>query len=124
MDVNQRTSEQAGSANGHPAAEAAVPKKYGKIDVNAMLFKAARECQSSEETRYYLGGVYVQPHPERGALLVATDGHRLIAIHDETGICEKPAIVRTIVRMRKQDPNDRAEAETILETYLQALGMI
>ena len=32
--------------------------------------------------------------------------------------------LRTIVRLRKQDPNERAEAETILETYLQALGML
>lgn len=31
--------------------------------------------------------------------------------------------LRTIVRMRKQDPNERQEAETILETYLHALGM-
>ena len=32
--------------------------------------------------------------------------------------------LRTIVRMRKQDPNDRTEQETILETYMHALGMI
>lgn len=32
--------------------------------------------------------------------------------------------LRTIVRMRKQDPNERAEQETILETYQHALGMI
>jgi uncharacterized protein (UPF0335 family) len=32
--------------------------------------------------------------------------------------------LRTIVRMRKQDPNERQEQETILETYMQALGMI
>jgi len=32
--------------------------------------------------------------------------------------------LRTIVRMRKEDPNARAEAETILETYMQALGML
>ena len=32
--------------------------------------------------------------------------------------------LRTIIRLRKQDPNERAEAETILETYMQALGMI
>jgi uncharacterized protein (UPF0335 family) len=32
--------------------------------------------------------------------------------------------LRTIVRMRKQDPNERSEQETILETYMQALGMI
>ena len=33
-------------------------------------------------------------------------------------------VLRTIVRMRKQDANERAEQETILETYMQALGMI
>jgi uncharacterized protein (UPF0335 family) len=32
--------------------------------------------------------------------------------------------LRTIVKMRKQDANERAEAEQILETYLQALGML
>lgn len=34
------------------------------------------------------------------------------------------AALRTIVRMRKTDANERAEAETILETYMQALGML
>ncbi len=32
--------------------------------------------------------------------------------------------LRTIIRMRKQDANERQEAETILETYMQALDMI
>ena len=32
--------------------------------------------------------------------------------------------LRTIVRMRKQDVNERQEQETILETYMQALGML
>lgn len=32
--------------------------------------------------------------------------------------------LRTIVRMRKQDANERQEAETILETYMHAMGMI
>jgi uncharacterized protein (UPF0335 family) len=32
--------------------------------------------------------------------------------------------LRTIVRMRKQDADERREHETILETYMQALGMI
>ncbi len=31
--------------------------------------------------------------------------------------------LRTIVRMRKQDANERQEQETILETYMQAIGM-
>lgn len=32
--------------------------------------------------------------------------------------------LRTIVRMRKQDANERAEQDAILETYQHALGMI
>lgn len=32
--------------------------------------------------------------------------------------------LRTVVRLRKQDADERKEQEAILETYLQALGMI
>ena len=32
--------------------------------------------------------------------------------------------LRTIVRMRKQDTDERKEQEAILETYLHALGML
>lgn len=32
--------------------------------------------------------------------------------------------IRTIVRMRKMDAGDRAEQETILQTYMTALGMV
>ncbi|HEY7300311.1 MAG TPA: DUF2312 domain-containing protein [Xanthobacteraceae bacterium] len=32
--------------------------------------------------------------------------------------------LRAIVRMRKQDSDERREYETVLETYMQALGML
>ena len=32
--------------------------------------------------------------------------------------------LRAIVRLRKQDENERAEAEAILDTYMAALGML
>ena len=32
--------------------------------------------------------------------------------------------LRTIVRIRKQDVNERREQEAILETYMHALGML
>ena len=32
--------------------------------------------------------------------------------------------LRTIIRMRKEDTNDRKEHEAILETYMLALGML
>ncbi len=34
-----------------------------------------------------------------------------------------PKIMRTIVRLRKMDNNDRREADDLLETYKAALGM-
>jgi len=32
--------------------------------------------------------------------------------------------IRTIIKMRKMDASEREEAETILDTYLHALGML
>ena len=32
--------------------------------------------------------------------------------------------LRTIIRLRKQDANERAEAEAVLDLYMAALGMI
>lgn len=64
------------------------------IDVNALLFKAVAEVQSKEETRYYLCGVYITKHPKGGALLVATDGHRMMVAHDQDGKCSESAIVK------------------------------
>jgi len=63
------------------------------IDVDANLFRLCYPYVSKEETRYYLMGVYVTPHPEGGVLMVATNGHVAIAIHDESGYCAEPAIV-------------------------------
>lgn len=50
--------------------------------VSADLFRRASVAISTEENRYYLNGVAVQPCEQGGALLVATDGHRLLAIRD------------------------------------------
>lgn len=49
---------------------------------------------SSEEVRYYLNGVCIEPAHGGGAVCVATDGHRLGARFDREGFCEKQTIVR------------------------------
>ena len=63
------------------------------IEANANYFKAASLCVSKEETRYYLNGVFIEPCAKGGATLTATDGHRLISIHDKDAVCDGPAIV-------------------------------
>lgn len=75
------------------AAPAASEPRPNLVETSARLFSAVFLCVSKEETRYYLNGVYVHPHPEKGIMLVATDGHRLLVAHDEAGICTKPSIV-------------------------------
>ena len=49
--------------------------------------------RSTEGTRYYLNGVYVEPAAGGGVVLVATDGHRLCVFHDAEGFIDTPSIV-------------------------------
>lgn len=45
------------------------------------MIDLTRPCISAEETRYYLNGINLQPHPERGTLRsIATDGHRMAIV--------------------------------------------
>ena len=53
---------------------------------------------------------------------IADDIRDVYAEAKSTGFDVKA--LRTIIRLRKQDENERAEEETILETYMQALGML
>lgn len=66
------------------------------IRLNAELFRAANLTASTEETRYYLNGVFVHANPNGpGVLIVATDGHRLTCILDRSGSTDEPGrIVR------------------------------
>lgn len=64
------------------------------IRVSAELFNLAYFAVSKEETRYYLNGVHIEPHPVKGALLVSTDGHRMVCIHDADAECDEDAIVQ------------------------------
>jgi DNA polymerase-3 subunit beta len=64
-----------------------------KTTVDANLFRLVWTTVSKEEVRYYLNGVSIEPHPEKGALLVATDGQRMLIAHDENGHCEERIIV-------------------------------
>lgn len=63
------------------------------IKVSAELFALSYEAVSSEETRYYLNGVFVQPHHDNGAFLVSTDGHRMVVVHDATAEVSQSAII-------------------------------
>lgn len=40
---------------------------------------------AKKDVRYYLNGFHIKPHHEQGVILTATDGHRLVTIHDVDG---------------------------------------
>jgi uncharacterized protein (UPF0335 family) len=59
---------------------------------------------------------------EEDKAVCATDIKEVYSEAKGTGFDVKA--LRAIIRMRKMDPNERQEQETILETYLQAMGMM
>ena len=83
------------------APEGLIPDQDEKIEippdlsirVNADLFRIAYACASKEETRYFLNGVFVEPHPDGGAMLTALDGRRMVTIYDVDGEASAGAII-------------------------------
>lgn len=67
------------------------------LTFNADLFRIAYMGASTEETRYYLCGVFIQPAAGGGATLTSTDGHTLVCLcdPDATGVPESGVILQT-----------------------------
>lgn len=61
--------------------------------VNRKYFAAINLFSAVKDVRYYLNSVYIEPHPDAGVVLVATDGHRMGVIHDPEGHTDYPIIV-------------------------------
>ena len=61
--------------------------------INAKYYSEAGAFTSKEESRYVLRAIRVEPHPEGGAVIIATDGHTLGLFYDEQGICTEPVQV-------------------------------
>ncbi|MBN8294958.1 hypothetical protein JI664_23505 [Rhodobacter sp. NTK016B] len=61
--------------------------------VDAELFMHVRRAAGSDDSRYYLQGVFIEPIPEGGAWLVATDGFIMLVARDATAHAPAPALV-------------------------------
>ncbi len=64
---------------------------------DAARFMWVRRGVSRNSPRHYLEGVRVEPRPEGGAHLVATDGHVLFCAVDPSAECPRPAIIDVTV---------------------------
>jgi DNA polymerase-3 subunit beta len=92
------------------------------------LFDKSKFAVSTEETRYYLNGVYLHVAEEDGSNMlraVATDGHRLARIDTDLpeGAAEAPGVIvprKTVGELRKLLEDDEAEiAISVSETKIR-----
>lgn len=66
--------------------------------VNPRYFAGIELFAAVKDVRYYICGVFIEPHPRGGVSIVATDGVRMAAIHDPEGWCKDKIIVGEIPR--------------------------
>ena len=92
------------------------------------LFDKSKFAISTEETRYYLNGVYMHISDSDGGKVlrcVATDGHRLARIDAElpSGAAEMPGVIvprKTVGELRKLLDDDEAKiAVSVSETKIR-----
>lgn len=64
------------------------------IDFDAKGLPPVAFFKAVNDIRYYLNGIYVQPHPTApGVVVMATDGHRAAMFYDPNGKASRPAIL-------------------------------
>ena len=52
------------------------------MKISTSFYTVASLVAAKEDVRSYLKGVRIEPAPQGGALIVATDGHRILVAHD------------------------------------------
>jgi len=79
----------------HPRFPTDMGAKVAVVSASAdqvsRLIKLSRHCISTEETRYYLNGMFLTAHPASGTLrAVTTDGHRMACIDSDVPCSAAP----------------------------------
>lgn len=97
--------------------------RSASFTIDGNLFRVVAGFVSTEKGRYYLQGVHVEPHPVSGAILVATDGHRMICAHDPSGFTPHPVIVQLNAAALKQCKPGRGSHGTRVVIPLQSSAL-
>jgi len=63
-----------------------------KAKILAQYYADAGQFVTKEESRYALDSLRIEPHPDKGVIVVATDGHTLGVFHDRGGECPAEGI--------------------------------
>jgi hypothetical protein len=84
-------------------SQADVDSSPAECWVSAKLLAAVAKFAARNEVRYYLEFVRVEPHPKVGVLLIASDGHRMAVVYDQTGRAAEPVAIRPVTFPRTRD---------------------
>ena len=57
------------------------------IKFQAKYLKILYPFMAQGDIRYYLNAIHIEPHPDGGAILVATNGHMMMVIRDIEAVC-------------------------------------
>jgi hypothetical protein len=76
-----------------PTPQPHLPRPASGWHFSARLFAAVAPFRALSGIRYYLQGVYFCAHPERGAVIAATNGHQLAIAYDAEGAAPSSRIV-------------------------------
>ncbi|MEJ0068294.1 MAG: hypothetical protein WDO24_05705 [Pseudomonadota bacterium] len=73
--------------------------------IQALAGAMMRDFLCKDESRYYLAGFLIEPDPEAGGVIVvATDGAKMLTVHDPLGRADGPMIVKVAPKLLKQKP--------------------
>lgn len=93
-----------------PVAEAP-PVSHDNLRLSARLVALVTPFMAAKDIRYYLCGVNVRPHPDGGAVICATNGHVLGAVHDKDAVCDHEVILvistNTVVALKARGDGGR-----------------
>lgn len=87
------------------------------INIKSSYANLIQPFQSKEKSRRYLHGFYVEPAPQGGVFIVATDGRRLACFHDATGTADKGTLVllpKPCATQCKPDRRENADERRLL----------
>lgn len=61
--------------------------------IDGKYYAEAGAFVTSDASRYALRAIRIEPHPDGGAVIVATDGHTMGVFHDKYATCSEPVTV-------------------------------
>lgn len=64
-----------------------------KAKFSAAMMRWVSPSMGKRDIRAYLNGFRVEPHPVKGVLLIATNGHKMSIAYDEDGECDGIMVV-------------------------------